>query len=112
MVLATNGPRRVPHAAHKNVSDSERAVSAAVGGLFVASGMKKRGVGGLALALIGAELLRRGEAAAAHVEACDACRDRLRAMVSVRTLLARRPLPEPPAAYPLRSNIEPHAAHP
>lgn len=60
MVLATNGPRRVPHAAHKNVSDSERAVSAAVGGLFVASGMKKRGVGGLALALIGAELLRRG----------------------------------------------------
>ena len=60
MVLATNGPRRVAHAATKNVSDSERAVSAAVGGLFVASGLKKRGVGGLALALIGAELLRRG----------------------------------------------------
>jgi uncharacterized membrane protein len=60
MVLATTGPRRVAHANHKNVSDSERAVSAAVGGLFVASGLKKRGVGGLALALIGAELVRRG----------------------------------------------------
>ena len=60
MVLATTGPRRVAHASRKNVSDSERAVSAAVGGLFVASGMKKRGVGGLALAIIGAELVRRG----------------------------------------------------
>ena len=60
MVLATTGPRRVPSATRKNVSDSERAVSAAVGGLFVASGLKKRGVGGLALAFIGAELLRRG----------------------------------------------------
>jgi uncharacterized membrane protein len=60
MVLATSGPRRVAHPAKKNVSDSERAVSAAVGGLFVASGMKKRGLGGLALAFVGAELLRRG----------------------------------------------------
>jgi uncharacterized membrane protein len=60
MVLATNGPRRVPAATRKNVSDSERAVSAAIGGLFVASGLKKRGVGGLALAFLGAELMRRG----------------------------------------------------
>ena len=60
MVLATSGPRRVTGAANRNVSESERAVSAAVGGLFVASGMKKRGLGGLALALVGAELLRRG----------------------------------------------------
>ena len=60
MVLATNGPRRVAHSANKNVSDSERAVSAAVGGLFVASALKKRGLGGLALALVGAELMRRG----------------------------------------------------
>jgi len=60
MVLATTGPRRVPSATTKNVSDSERAVSAAIGGLFVASGLKKRGAGGLALAVIGAELLRRG----------------------------------------------------
>jgi uncharacterized membrane protein len=60
MVLAINGPRRVAHAPRKNVSESERAVSAAVGGLFVASGLKKRGMGGLALAIIGAELVRRG----------------------------------------------------
>jgi uncharacterized membrane protein len=60
MVLATTGPRRVPRAANKNVSDSERAVSAAVGGLLVASGLKKRGLGGLALAIVGAELVRRG----------------------------------------------------
>ncbi|HET9425252.1 MAG TPA: SRPBCC family protein [Gemmatimonadaceae bacterium] len=60
MVLATNGPRRVAHAPNRNVSDSERAVSAAVGGLLVASAVKKRGLGGLTLALIGAELLRRG----------------------------------------------------
>jgi uncharacterized membrane protein len=60
MVLATRGPRRVAHASRKNISDSERAVSAAVGGLFIASGMKKRGFGGLALAIIGAELMRRG----------------------------------------------------
>jgi uncharacterized membrane protein len=60
MVLATTGPRRVPRAANKNVSDSERAVSGAVGGLLVASGLKRRGLGGLALALVGAELVRRG----------------------------------------------------
>jgi uncharacterized membrane protein len=60
MVLAINGPRRVAHAANRNISDSERAISAAIGGLFVASGVKKRGLGGLALAFVGAELLRRG----------------------------------------------------
>lgn len=60
MVLATTGPRRVANATNMNVSQSERAVSAAIGGLLVASGVKKRGVGGLAIALIGAELLRRG----------------------------------------------------
>jgi uncharacterized membrane protein len=61
MVLATTGPRRVARAAdNRNVSDSERAVSAVVGGLLVTSGLKKRGLGGLTLALIGAELLRRG----------------------------------------------------
>jgi uncharacterized membrane protein len=60
MVLATNGPRRLLHASPRNVSDSERLVSAAVGGLLVASGLKRRGMGGLALALAGAELVRRG----------------------------------------------------
>lgn len=61
MVLSTTGPRRVAHAAtHRNVGDPERAVSAAIGGLFVASGLRKRGLGGLALAVVGAELMRRG----------------------------------------------------
>jgi uncharacterized membrane protein len=60
MVLATTGPRRVEGATHKNVSQSERAVSAALGGLFVAGGVKRRGASGLALAIIGAELVRRG----------------------------------------------------
>lgn len=60
MVLATNGPRRVTHGTNTNIGDSERAVSAAIGGLFLASGVKKRGLAGLALALIGAELVRRG----------------------------------------------------
>lgn len=44
------------------------------------------------------DLLRAGGRAGAHAETCDVCRDRLRAMVSVRTLLARRPLPDPPSA--------------
>src|SRR4051812_10823490 len=60
MVLATTGPRRVEHATHKNVGQSERAISAALGGLFVAGAVKRRGASGLALALIGAELVRRG----------------------------------------------------
>lgn len=60
MVLSTTGPRRLAHTAHKNVGKSERAVSATIGGLLVASAIKKRGVGGLALALVGAELMRRG----------------------------------------------------
>ncbi|MEO5568825.1 MAG: SRPBCC family protein [Gemmatimonadaceae bacterium] len=60
MVLATTGRRRVASAINKNISDTERAVSASIGGLLVASGVRKRGFGGLALALVGAELLRRG----------------------------------------------------
>src|SRR4051812_47539323 len=60
MVLATTGPRRVDSSSSKNVSESERAVSAVIGGLLVASGIKRRGLGGLALAVVGAELVRRG----------------------------------------------------
>lgn len=60
MVLATNGPRRVNQSTAHNISETERTVSAVVGGMFVASAVKRRGLGGLALALIGAELLRRG----------------------------------------------------
>ncbi|MBW3614849.1 MAG: hypothetical protein KY439_06000 [Actinobacteria bacterium] len=43
-------------------------------------------------------LLAAGPAVAEHVASCDACRDRLRAMVSVRMLLAQRPLEAAPAA--------------
>lgn len=60
MVLATTGPRRVTHASTPNVGESERAVSAVVGGMIAAAGIKRRGLGGFALALIGAELIRRG----------------------------------------------------
>lgn len=60
MPLATAGPRRVQNSNTQNIAESERAVSAVVGGLFLAGGVKKRGLGGLALALIGAELVRRG----------------------------------------------------
>ena len=60
MVLATTGPRRVGPTARTNISKSERQVSALLGGVLVASGMKRRGLGGLALTLFGAELVRRG----------------------------------------------------
>jgi uncharacterized membrane protein len=60
MVLATTGPRRVKHASAPNVGESERAVSAVVGGMIAAAGIKRRGLGGFALALLGAELIRRG----------------------------------------------------
>ncbi|HEX4979822.1 MAG TPA: hypothetical protein VFV35_07140 [Acidimicrobiales bacterium] len=43
-----------------------------------------------------ADVLADGERAAAHTEGCESCRDRLRAMVSVRTLLGQRPIGEPP----------------
>lgn len=60
MVLATTGRRRIAASTTRNINDSERAVSAAIGGMLVASAVRKRGLGGLALALVGAELLRRG----------------------------------------------------
>jgi hypothetical protein len=43
-------------------------------------------------------LLTAGAGVADHVEGCALCRDRLRSMVSVRTLLGQRPLEEAPAA--------------
>src|SRR3954466_11085507 len=60
MVLAVNGPKRVQRPSARNVGDSERVVSVALGGVLATAGIKKRGLGGLALALAGAELLRRG----------------------------------------------------
>ena len=43
----------------QNVAQVERAISVAAGGLLAAAGMKKRGVTGAALALVGAALARR-----------------------------------------------------
>jgi uncharacterized membrane protein len=60
MVLAVNGPRRVQHPSARNVGDSERIISVALGGVLATAGLKKRGLGGFALALAGAELFRRG----------------------------------------------------
>jgi len=45
-----------------------------------------------------AALLDTGELVAAHAASCDACRDRLRAMVSVRTLLAQSASHDAPQA--------------
>ncbi len=44
------------------------------------------------------DLVALGPAVADHAAGCDACRDRLRSMVSVRTLVGQRPLETAPAA--------------
>ncbi len=44
------------------------------------------------------ELLALGPAVADHADGCEGCRDRLRSMVSVRTLLGQRPLEPAPAS--------------
>jgi len=43
-----------------NITQAERILSALGGGLLAAAGLKKRSAGGIALALIGGDLLRRG----------------------------------------------------
>jgi uncharacterized membrane protein len=43
-----------------NVSQVERALSVVVGGMLVAGGLRRRSLGGMAAALAGGELLRRG----------------------------------------------------
>ncbi|HEX7165397.1 MAG TPA: hypothetical protein VF230_00315 [Acidimicrobiales bacterium] len=45
-----------------------------------------------------ADLLAVGPAVGAHVDGCAACRDRLRAMVSVRTLVGATPIATAPSA--------------
>jgi len=64
MVLATAGARRVQDARSPrngvNVSDPERVVSAISGGILALYGVQQRGWRGAGLALLGAELLRRG----------------------------------------------------
>ena len=64
MVLETNTERRVPKdvsaAAHKNVGDAERLVSVVGGAALAAYGLDRRDVSGSFLAVVGAELIRRG----------------------------------------------------
>jgi uncharacterized membrane protein len=48
------------HNGSQNVGQAERAVSIAAGGALAAIGLRKRGVAGIAMALVGAELARRG----------------------------------------------------
>jgi len=50
------------------------------------------------------QLLAAGEAVSVHADGCEICRDRLRAMVSVRTLLAQQPLEEPPSVVRAAAN--------
>jgi uncharacterized membrane protein len=64
MVLQTNGVRRVARdtsvAAHKNVGDAERLISAATGAALAVYGLDRGDVTGGLLAVVGAELVRRG----------------------------------------------------
>lgn len=64
MVLATSGPRRVPHdasiAANKNMGHAERWLSVLGGSALAVLAANRRGASGVAMALVGAELIRRG----------------------------------------------------
>lgn len=64
MVLQTNGVRRVSRdtsvAAHKNVGDTERVISVAAGAALALYGVDRHDVQGGLLAVVGAELIRRG----------------------------------------------------
>jgi uncharacterized membrane protein len=64
MVMQTNGVRRVSRdmsvAAHKNVGDAERVISAAAGAALAVYGLDRHDIPGGLLAVIGAELIRRG----------------------------------------------------
>jgi uncharacterized membrane protein len=64
MVLDTNAARRIGGdrsvAAHKNVSDAERWASVLGGAALAVYGLDRRDLGGGLLAVLGAELIRRG----------------------------------------------------
>ncbi len=59
MAIAVVGPKRVA-STRKNVGDTERLLSAMGGGALALAGMRRRGVGGFALAALGAALVHRG----------------------------------------------------
>ena len=71
MVLATMGPARVKggrtNPADQNVGAAERALSVVGGGALAAYGLRRRGLPGMTLALIGLELLRRGTTGHCHL---------------------------------------------
>lgn len=63
MVLATAGATRVPGAhtaTETNVGQAERVLSVVAGGALAVMGLRRRDVPGIALALLGAELVHRG----------------------------------------------------
>jgi uncharacterized membrane protein len=64
MALRTDGVRRVSRdasvAAHKNVGDAERVLSVAAGAALAVYGLDRHDVQGGVLAVVGAELIRRG----------------------------------------------------
>lgn len=64
MVLATIGASRAEGAriagGDRNVGDVDRALSVMVGSALASFGLRRRGLPGFALAILGAELLRRG----------------------------------------------------
>ena len=64
MVLETNVERRVHRdlsaAAHRNVGDMERVMSVLSGAALAAYGLDRRDMPGSFLAIVGAELIRRG----------------------------------------------------
>lgn len=48
------------HTRSVNITQAERIGSAVAGGFLAAAGLKRRGIGGLALAIVGGDLMRRG----------------------------------------------------
>lgn len=61
MALAVYGPRRVAKPSRtRNVGDVERLISAMGGGALAFAGLRRRGLGGAALAAVGSALVHRG----------------------------------------------------
>jgi uncharacterized membrane protein len=98
MVLETNGVRRVPHdvsiAAHRNVGSAERLLSVAGGTALALYGIDRGGLPGGLLAVLGAELIRRG--ATGHCLVYDALNVSTAADTTARG--PHRDLPVSPAA--------------
>jgi uncharacterized membrane protein len=60
MAIAVVGPKRVPNAQEKNVGGTERILSTIGGGALAMAGLRRKGLGGFALAALGAALVHRG----------------------------------------------------